>query len=366
MKRLFERINFGIVAIILAVVTVVFGVIFGVSSSKKNIENLINNYKKDLYKSKTQIEIIKNSYEEDLGIISSYYSGYDYDAYELEEVHYNSDVGFYSELRDSSGTILAYYRPFIGLRGETTDGIYEHKVILLNEEINIKYENIPGSIIEKDYEDVSEKEYREHWAYYSLEDKLFDGNMDGLSTDETSPITIIGTCDENYIYVEKMTWEDERFGRINIYSPDVDLTHKGTESVKDWINSLKDKKCYVNMSNRPDERWHNTELNAEAKVMCKEFTEEYLDGSVVTGTMGGNEKTYYIKKIEPVNDDYFVSSVYVFHPLEITGNGLDSVFWGHILCSLGLVTGALCIHIYKKLKKDEEEQTQKENLQTEG
>lgn len=353
MRNLFERINFRIVAIILAVVTVVFGTIFGVISSKKNIENLINEYKADLGKSNTQIEIIKNSYAEGLGIISSYYSGYDYDAYELEDVHYDSKVGFYSELRDSTGTALAHYRPFIGLKGQATDGTYEHKVILLNEKINIEYENIPGKTIEDGYEDYTEKDYLDSWTMHAMELCLFNGELHGVTTDETSPISITGTCDENYIYVDKMTWEDEKFGRINIYSPDVDLTHKGTESVEDWINSLKNKKCYVNMSNIPDVRWHN-ELNGEAKVICKEFTEEYLDGSVVTSASGGNAKTYYVKKIEPVNDDYFVSSAYVFHPNEIAGFGLNSVFWGHILCALGLITGALCIHLYKKTKNENE------------
>ena len=76
-------------------------------------------------------DVMKDSYDEGLGAVRSYYMGYDFENPNFTEGE------FYSELRNAKGEVVASYRPFIILEGETAQGVEDTRIILWDDNAKI-------------------------------------------------------------------------------------------------------------------------------------------------------------------------------------------------------------------------------------
>ncbi|MBO5065371.1 MAG: hypothetical protein J6D06_04575 [Clostridia bacterium] len=273
--------------------------------------------------------VMKDAIGEGQNILTSYYLGYSF-----EKPDYYMPVGFHSELRNEKGEVLAEYKPHLVLKGETPDGKDDYRVMVFDDEYTLVSE----------YSDGGGNDWGiNKYPFESIQHCSQAKEANNFDPAEGKPLEIYGTCDDNFIYVEKMVWynADDSVDSNYIYKPVNDKTGKGKVSVQSWINTLKDKK-YVLLTENSVDPYAYTALNDEAKNVCKSLSEDYLEAGCDSSVLSSRKdkydlKTYAIEKVENIGGGYFVSSVYMLHPLNMVPNDTAIPYSIFIVFTIALI-----------------------------
>lgn len=287
-------------------------------------------------------DVMRDSYGKGLGVVRSYYMGYAFENPNFTEGE------FYSELRNAKGEVVASYRPFIILEGETTQGVEDTRIVLMDENATILYENkrSAGKTVE-----VKDAGYTH--ALNELGTCAEAHKNRGWLGDSHS-IKIYGTCDDNFVYLEKMIWQTEMGEAVYTYTPTDNQTASGKMSVESWKNSLNYKNYYINTTNLADSYYQDAPLkNTEAKALCEELSRRYTEETfnveeVESSSDIKNLETFFVEKVVNIGDGYFVSSVYVCHPLQVARTRLTVKYIGCAVLFVAWLAFAVCIILYQK------------------
>ena len=276
-------------------------------------DNIMYQRASDLYKSWGEYG---NPWEEMAESIEFSLSEYNEDVVVSAYSRYRNFPGkdFYSMLKTSSGKTIAEYKPSMWIYSNRQQ---ETRVIVFEEK-----------------------------AIYNVLDQAKWG------LDFPMVCEIIGTCDDTYIYPERIMWID-RDGVEYIYEPTVDNTHKGTQTFEEWAGSsyyLDDEiisgTYYMsidieqyNMERRPNTfdlnninegyydwlrnstGFHKETLEDSKKKYyeAKDFCEKTYDNYLSTGFTSydySDIKFTAVGGVEFIDNGTAIVYAYVFHPLE--------------------------------------------------
>lgn len=254
-----------------------------------------------------------------------------------------TDVGFYSMLKDSSGNTVAedQYYMIVEKSGEDND----RRIILLGDNF------------------FSDDMYFQTRFGNGNRFKITDS--EGVVTEyehhSFSRIEIIGTCDDIYVYPEKIIWESFS-GDVYTYIPQEDFTDKGTMKFEEWAGSnvyeetLWENNSYIVFHNSVSYTygdWEKSEkLNAKAKEICEQIYEDFVND---IDTYDDQSKdglfTCYIAGTGYLGDGYAMPFVYVFHPVSMAMEELLGVYLGAAI--LGLIIIAIVCSLVNKIHKQQ-------------
>lgn len=293
--------------------------------------------------------VMKELLDDGYSPFESFYLGYGF-----QKPDYYLPTGFHSELINGKGEVLAEYKPHIILSGETLDGKEDFRIITFDEECTVLSEYSNGE--------------KHNWGNNKYPFEAISScsqamEFQGADVAELKPLEIYGTCDENFVYVEKMVWyervwyedaEDDVECKY-IYTPNNNKTHNGKVSVQDWINTLKDKKCFVSTTNLPSSYVDNTAINAEAKEICKSLSADYVKADFSSSVLESRKdnkdlETYTIENVEKIGNGLFVTSVFVLHPVDMVPDDTAIPYVIYILFAVAL-TVFIAIAINRKISK---------------
>ncbi len=235
----------------------------------------------------------------------------------------SDNVGFYSMLKDKEGNTLAYEQNFILVYRLT--GTPDMRIILLGDDFV-----------------TDSKSARIGFEIQSYE-----------------KMKIEGTCDDIYIYLEKLWWENMPEGNYS-YIPEENNVAKGTMDFEEWAgdgyfdNGKMQNSYYVKINST----WYtygnlklNERLNREAEKLCQEVYADYAakinsqDLQLEEGLF-----TSYVAGTGHMNNGYAMPYVYVFHPISIAMGELSSIYCvAMILCVI--IIGVVCSLVNKMYKQ---------------
>ncbi|MBE6801396.1 MAG: HAMP domain-containing histidine kinase [Ruminococcaceae bacterium] len=260
--------------------------------------------------------------ENAMGIIPSFYLAHENI---VNKPFISSDVGFHSELKNNKGETVAYFQPCIVFEKNTSD-VQEHevRVLLLDDKFSEEYSGL--SYTESD--DLENYKSNALHALYRCSEYGKD-NVDVAY----NALKVDGTCDENFVYAQKLTWYEYTRHETYGYIPEKDESYKGYVDFEEWFDYAPDdfnhniSKHYIDNI----EGW-NKKYNQEAREMCElgfdqleadpeNFYEAYDDG-LLTSSIRITSKigNYYGENV------YTYSCAYVFHPLSMAVRDLISVY----------------------------------------
>lgn len=301
-----------------------------------------------------------NPWEEMADSIELSVAEYDEDVIKSAYSMYRSirDKDFYSMVKNPSGKTIAEYKPAMWIYSNSEQ---DSRVIVFEEK-----------------------------AIY----KVLDQTEWGL--DFPAVFKVTGTCDDTYIYPEKVMWID-RCGTEYVYEPTVDNTHKGTRSFEDWAGSayyidhdmfIDEYYAEIDLEKYEIEKRANTfdiyninegyydwirnsdgfhkETLEDSKVKCyeaKDFCEKTFDNYLRTGYTTYNTSDINftaVGGIELMEDGNSVVYAYVFHPLEEAVANLGNFYILLIIIAvvflhiIGFVIYSLCRqhYVYEKNRKE--------------
>ncbi|MBO5065378.1 MAG: hypothetical protein J6D06_04610 [Clostridia bacterium] len=287
-------------------------------------------------------DAMRDSYGKGFGAVRSYYMGYAFENPNFTEGE------FYSELRNAKGEVVASYRPFIILESGTEQNVEDARIIFWDENATVSYESKRNAGVTVEVKDDGYKHaLNELWNCAEVHN-----NRAPLG--DARSIEIYGTCDDNFVYLEKMIWQTEMGEAVYTYTPTDNQTASGKMSVESWKNSLNSPNYYINATNLADSFYQDEPLqNAEAKALCEELSKEYIEETfnvdeIESSSDIKNLETFFVEKVADIGDGYFVSSVYVCHPLQIARARLTVKYVGCALTFAAWLILAVCIVIYQK------------------
>ncbi len=231
------------------------------------------------------------------------------------------DIGFYSMVKDVNRNTIAESQNFMIVKKVDENGEWIDTRILL-----LGHDYI--------YEDES--------SYVSFTINAF------------SKLEIIGTCDDVFIYPEKIYWTNLSETDDHILIPTENNTSKGTMSFEEWAGETvfydqrTDNSYYAFVYIEPvhspyGDFYKSTKLNAEAKEICEQVYEDYANKvRTQDNWIEDNIFTTYIVNTGYINKEYAIPNVYVFHPFNIALNELIGVF---ILVAIFGVFSIIFIHV---------------------
>ncbi|MBO5065373.1 MAG: hypothetical protein J6D06_04585 [Clostridia bacterium] len=346
----------GLIAIMLLSATIVFYD----KSSNESQKQFEENADYILKTKEDPISVMKDAIKDGQSPLKSYYLGYDFE--NPQSYWAMGAYSFYSELRNTKGEILAEYQPYLLLKGKTADGKNDYRIILFDEDYTVVSKDSTGKT----------KEWGNNTDPFEMISLFGSQKLEAEGVDPNcgKPLEIYGTCDDTFIYVEKMVWYNTDFGEVYTYTTNSNASKKGKIPVENWIKSLKDKKFIMETENLPDSFSEGFETDNEAKDICKKLSEAYIkagcdSSKLVKPEIEKDEKTYVVQKVENIGDGCFVSSAFVIHPSNEAGiptKEPDYLKGG--LLSIGWIAGiaAICF-LYRKsngTKKVEEDNTEAE------
>lgn len=355
-RRVLCYVAIGLIAILLLSATTVF---YDKSSNEAQ-KQFEENADYILKTKEDPISVMKDAIKDGQSPLKSYYLGYDFE--NPQNYWAMGSYSFYSELRNAKGEILAEYQPYLLLKGKTADGKNDYRIILFDEDYTIVSKDSTGKA--------------EEWGDNtdSFEMICLFGSQkleaEGVDPGCGKPIEIYGTCDDTFIYVEKMVWYNTDFGTVYTYTTNNNASKKGKMPVENWINSLKDKKFIMETENLPNSFSEGSETDNEAKGICKSLSDAYIkagcdSSKLVKPEVKKDEKSYVVQKVDNIGNGCFVSSAFVIRPSNETGvptNEPDYMTGG--LLSMGWIAGVVAIYfLYRKSnnrKKLEEDNAEAE------
>lgn len=308
-------------------------------------EQIIKNAEHVIKTKENPVSVMQESLNAGVDPIKAFYLGYDF---ENPGKYWDAPAyGFHSELRNEAGEVLAEYEPFLVLKGKTADNKDDYRIIVFDEYTLVS-----------EYSDGEKCDWGSNkypFECMSLCSQAVEA--DGFEYILGKPLEIYGTCDDTFVYVEKMVWSEnveEDLVATYIYTPVNDKTDMGKEPVENWINGLTDKKFIMQTENLPYIYIEDEEIHEEASILCKNLSSDYLeagcDSEKLVSKNHNNLKTYTIEKVEALGDGYFVSSVFVIHPLQMVS---DDVAIPYIIFIIFIIVfiAVIAIVIIRKVEK---------------
>ncbi|MBE5963390.1 MAG: HAMP domain-containing histidine kinase [Lachnospira sp.] len=237
----------------------------------------------------------------------------------------DDDIGFYSMVKDSDRNTIAETQSFIIVYNENQD---DKRIILLGRDFTLE----------------NKSEY--------IEFMLGCDKMD-----------ISGTCDDLFIYPEKIVWYSSNVGeeKEHTITMSKNNANNGTMSFEEWIGNTRytqgseDDTYYPIIVCEPGYSIYSDynkqkKLQHEAKEICEEIYEGYRNGNTLDNQSKQGIFTTYIAKTGYLNKNYAIPSVYVYHPIKIAMYELILVYI--IIGIVGLISIAFAnITIDKNYKK---------------
>ncbi len=244
--------------------------------------------------------------------------------YEYNQIYLSndSDVGFYSMLKDKKGNTLAEEQNFLIFAKGADDT--DLRIILLGDDLISDDEGVQSQ---------------------------FEAVIPSME--------ITGTCDDTFIYLEELKWKwfDEQMHR---YVPEVNYTIRGEKSFEDWAGTNKyDEtglgnkfyctgkhftKCFY--KDEAEEK-----LDAEAKELCIQIYEELVND---IDTRDDRSKdglfTCMVAGSGYIDDGYAIPYVFVFHPVSMAMNELTTIYIAAAFLGL-FICAILCSLINKVYKQ---------------
>lgn len=314
----------------------------------------------DLYKA---WEMGVNPWEDMADSIEFDASEYDRNTTVSTYIHYKTihDKDFYSMVKNPNGDTIAEYKPFMDIYSYVEE---DHRIIVFEDEPLIKLLDQSTS-----------------FGGFSSFPAVFE---------------VTGTCDDSFIYPEKIMWID-RDGIEYIYEPTVDCTHKGDRKFEEWAGSTYylDEDMFVdeyyadidlkkyNMEQKSNTfevnnidstyydwfryttgfRKQTLEDSKEKYDEAKKFSEKVYDNYLKTGL---DSYTYsdvnltVVGSMEFLEDGCVIVYTYVFHPLEEAVANLGNFYILLIIIAvvflhiIGFVIYSLCRqhYVYEKNRKE--------------
>ncbi len=288
-------------------------------------------------------DVMKEAYGDGLDAVHSFYTGYAFENPNFTEGE------FYSEMINAKGEVVASYKPFIVVKGETKQGVEDTRFILWDEKATITYEsnNGTGTTFKIEGEDYTTALYQLDACVNAHKNSDF---YSGYATD----FEIYGTCDDSFIYPEKIVWHSETGSATYTYTPEHNNTALGKISFDNWVNSLDYKEYYIGARNVVGSYYRDIPFeNSEAESMCKELSEKFRKNTVnideITSTSDIKYLSkFFIEKSVDIGDGNIVSSVYLCRPLQIARSKLTGTYIGCAVVFAAWLVLAVCIICYKK------------------
>ncbi len=245
--------------------------------------------------------------------------------YEYNQINLSndSDVGFYSMLKDEKGNTLAEEQNFLILEKEAEET--DLRIILLGDDLISDDEGVQSQ---------------------------FEAVIPSME--------ITGTCDDTFIYLEELKWKwfDEQ---MHSYVPEVDYTIRGEMSFEDWAGTNKyDEtglgnkfyctgkhftKCFY--KDEAEEK-----LDAEAKELCIQIYEDFVNN---IDTMDDQSEdglfTCTVAGSGYIDDGYAIPYVFVFHPVSMAMNELTTIYIGAAF--LGIIICVILCSLINKVYKQQ-------------
>lgn len=288
-------------------------------------------------------DTMKDSYGKGFGAERSFYMGYAFENPNFTEGE------FYSEMRNAKGEVVASYKPFLIVKGEIAHGVEDTRVILWDDNAKILYENKRSAGVKVE---VKDEGYTK--ALEELEKCANAYKNSDFWPGEEPTLEIYGTCDDDFIYLEKLVWHTEWGEATYTYMPAENQTASGKMSFESWVNSLNYKKYYVNATNVSGTYYLDEPFeNAEAKKMCEELSEKFREETfnvdeIESSSDIKNLETFFVEKVVNIGDGYFVSIVYLCRPLQIACSRLTIKYIGCASLFVAWLAIAVCIILYQK------------------
>jgi len=245
--------------------------------------------------------------------------------YEYCKVGRDSDIGFYSMLKDGEGNTLAEDQNFmIVKKADDNEDENDWRVLLLEESFG----------------------HDDFGSTWSFANGFF------------SKMEIIGTCDDTYIYLDELKWTNTLGDESYSYVPKIkeDNVAQKKEKFEDWSGSrlygdypIENKFfLYINSvypTYGDDDK--NMELNREAEEICQQIYDDYyrdIDSKNYQSEEG--IFTTYIGGTGHLSDEYAIPYVFVFHPISIAVSELAGIYV--LAFILGIVIVCILCHIIQK------------------
>ncbi|MBE6801401.1 MAG: hypothetical protein E7530_00770 [Ruminococcaceae bacterium] len=270
--------------------------------------------------------------------------------YQLDPL--SMDMGFYSTVENKKGEIVAFSQPYI---------LFEKNPDKDNSDIRI----LPlGDEFTQEYSDLGYYSKRDGYirrAVRSLENTTGYGKGDFDRVNTT--VYVNGTCDSDYVYLEKLEWYDNEKLATYTFTPSENNTEKGSVDFNKWFGIKGDvaNNYRLDISSVSAVEYADTALNNEAKAVCEKKMLE--NGTAISETDGClvdegliTSTVYLTKTLADGDDnpenDYVFSCAYVFHPMRIAAEKLSYTFLGYgigIARTIAIIVGIIFIN--KKAKK---------------
>lgn len=241
------------------------------------------------------------------GLLTAFYLSH------MENHYAERSVGFYSTLWNSKGEVVAKYQPYVIFEKDINDESKEDvRVLVLGDEFSEAFHYTGNIETEEERYNFDARDILENISVYDEKTEYWYPLRDCLKVD--------GVCDDDMVYLGKLTWYDSISGKTYTYSPKEKQTHKGTMNFDDWLDYKNNDVC-VCVSE--DVRYicnSNTKYNLEAKEVCEQNLDNYKINQMlgdnysenVFTVIRSNTRVFYDKN----SDEYYILSVArVNHPL---------------------------------------------------
>lgn len=261
------------------------------------------------------------------GIVKDFYLSHrNLKVYEQDPL--SVDLGFYSMVKNKKGDVLAFSQPYI---------LFEKNPGTVNSDVRIL---MLGEEFTKEYNDLGFDSKSDNYNRRSIRSLVkTSGYGKGGKNNEATTVYVNGTCDDNFVYLEKLEWYDNEESATYTFTPKENNSKKGSVEFNEWLNTNGDN-CHIDLSSVCAVQYADELLNCEAKEICEQKNSEnntetsatdgcYFEEGLLTSSI------YLTKSIDDgdnnPDNDYVFSCVYVFHPLSIAAKNLSRTYWGGII-----------------------------------
>lgn len=261
----------------------------------------------------------------------------------------SSDIGFHSMLRNSKGEVIAEYQPYILFQKNAGDlAKQDFRVLVLGDEFAEEYSDFyfftghPKNNLSMYKND----------ALHSFSSGFYVTYYNGHINATERALKVDGTCDDSFVYLNKLTWYNRYMQSTYGFIPENTQTEKGKTEFEEWFD-YESGKSDLSWRSVSALEYCNTDYNKEAKETCEQGFDlfyanpddcwEVFDDGLITSTVRVTREIGYI------GDGYVFSCAYVFHPLRMAVEELAPVYAVAAGIALVLII-FVCVLLNFKLK----------------
>lgn len=302
-----------------------------------------------------------------IGIVPAFYLAHEDSEHPIE----SSYVGFHSMLRNSKGEVIAEYQPYILFQKNAGDlAKQDFRVLVLGDEFAEEYSDF-YSLTGHPKNNLS---MYKNDALHSFSSGFYVTYYNEHINATERAIKVDGTCDDTFVYLNKLNWYCRTGGCNETYGfiPQKTQTDKGNVAFEEWFD-YESGKSDLSWRSVSALEYCNTDYNKEAKEACEQGFDlfsanpddcwEVFDDGLITSTLGITRDIRY----NDGSDYYVFSCAYVFHPLKMAVKELSPVYAvaAGIAVVLIIFVCALLNFKLKETKSDSDDEQKGESAETE-